>query len=329
MKTANRKSRMESRESRVEGPARSSARLGHSSFIIRHLREGFTLIELLTVIAIIGILAALLAPVIKNFSKPDANVAATRQLLDDCARARALAMSERSTVYMFFVPTNFWNDPFKIDSAGSSGWTSVQVAPTPFITASMVATQLYGAQWNGYRIVSLRDVGDQPGKGYPKDLTGVKTLPAGSFIAPFKFTAPPYGGTPPPYPTNRPDLLIYGFLMTNTIPFPSSDIMTNANFVNRYNNPALHVHFVSLPYIAFNYLGQLTPGDGSVLPYDENIPLDYGSIAPPVNPTSKLPVQGLPSVVEDPPGNSTNISYNIIHVDRLTGRARLERQDQL
>jgi len=305
----------------------AEARDGHPSFVIRHLREGFTLIELLTVIAIIVILAALLAPVIKNFSKPDANVAATRQLLDDCARARALAMSERSTVFMFFVPTNFWSDPFKIDAVGQSGWASVQVAPTPFITASMTATQLYGAQWNGYKIVSLRDVGDQPGRGYPKDLTGVKTLPAGSFIAPFKFTAPLSGAVP--YPTNRPDLPIYGFPMTNTIPFPSSDIMTNVNFVNRLNNPALHVHFVTLPYIAFNYLGQLTVGDGSVLDHDENIPLDYGSIAFALNPTNKLPAQASPNVIEDPPGNSTNISYNVIHIDRLTGRARLERQDQL
>jgi prepilin-type N-terminal cleavage/methylation domain-containing protein len=303
---------------------------GHTSRVTRHLLAAFTLIELLTVIAIIGILAALLTPVVRGFSKPEANVAATRQMLDDCGRARALAMSERSTVYMFFVPTNFWTDPFKIDLAGANGWTSVQIAPTPFITASMAATQSYGAQWNGYKLVSLRDVGDQPGRSFPKDLTGIKTLPAGSFIAPFKFTAPIYGGSlPPPYPTNRPDLPIYGFLMTNSIPFPSSDIMTNANFVNRLNNPALHVHFVTLPYIAFNYLGQLTPGDGSVLDHDENIPLGYGNISAALSPVNKLPTQALPTATEEPPGNSTNISYNVIHIDRLTGRARLERQDQL
>jgi hypothetical protein len=37
----------------------------------------------------------------------------------------------------------------------------------------------------------------------------------------------------------------------------------------------------------------------------------------------------LPSVIESPPGNSTNSAYNVIHIDRITGRARLERQDQL
>ena len=30
--------------------------------------------------------------------------------------------------------------------------------------------------------------------------------------------------------------------------------------------------------------------------------------------------------MEIPPGNSTNSSYNIVHIDRLTGRAVLEFQ---
>jgi hypothetical protein len=57
--------------------------------------------------------------------------------------------------------------------------------------------------------------------------------------------------------------------------------------------------------------------------------LDYGSIAEFRNQTNKMFAQGLPSAIESPPGNSTNVSYNIIHIDRLTGRARLERQDVL
>ena len=297
MNTAWRNSRAESGEPRADRPSRSSACPRHSSFVIRHLQNGFTLIELLTVIAIIGILAALLAPVIKNFSKPDANVAATRQLLDDCARARALAMSQRSTVYMVFI-----------------------------------LTQAYGAQLNGYLLLSLRDVGDQPGRPIPKDLTSIKTLPAGSFIAPFKFTTVTYASKlAPPYPTNRPELPIYGFLRTNNIPFPTAMVLTNAGPppIPDYAGLFDSLGGLTLPYIAFNYLGQLTPGDGSVLPYDENIPLDYGTFAPALNPVTKLPMQAIPTFSEEPPGNSTNISYNIIHIDRLTGRARLERQDQL
>jgi len=297
----------------------------HSSLVIGHFRRAFTLIELLTVIAIIGVLAALLAPVLKNFSKPDVTVAATRQMLDDVARARQLAISQRTTVFMVFVPTNFWTDPLK--KSGPNQWNAL---PTAIQTCTTV-TQLYSAQWNGYMMVSLRDVGDQPGARYPKDLVRVKTLPSGAFIAPFKFTAPLYASPVPPsnvpYPTNRTDLLIYGFPMTNAIPFPTSDALTNSTFANLVrNNPN---HYVTVPYIAFNYLGQLTPGDGSVLPYDENIPLGYGSIAPSLDPGTKSPIQGLPSVIEMPAGNSTNTAYNVIHIDRTTGRARLERQDSL
>jgi prepilin-type N-terminal cleavage/methylation domain-containing protein len=305
-------------ESGRAGPARASAGSHHSSLITRHSLLAFTLIELLTVIAIIGILAALLAPVLKNFSKSDVTLAATRQMLDDCARARQMAISQRSTVYMVFIPTNFWAN------ANATAWGQLPLQ----IRTSTVVTQLYAAQWNGYMMVSTRDIGDQPGRSYPRDLVRVKTLPDGAFIAPFKFTAPTYvSNLPAPYPTNRPDLQIFGFLQTNTIPFPTADVETNALFMNNLNIG--NAHFVTVPYVAFNYLGQLTTGDGSVLPYDENIPLAYGSIVPPYSPSSKIPIQGLPTATETPPGNSTNISFNVIHIDRLTGRARLEQQDVL
>lgn len=303
---------------------------GHLPCVTRHNSGAFTLIELLTVIAIIGVLAALLAPAFKVFSKPEANVAATRQLLDDCSRARALAISERSTVYMVFVPTNFWANwggpPSTTPLVNNAArWGNLP----PSIRNSMIATQAFGAQLNGYFMISLRDVGDQPGRPVPRDLTSFKTLPQGSFIAPYKFTAPPYPSAVP-YPTNRPELPIYGFLRTNNIPFPTATALTNAGAPNPdYLGTFQSLGGLTLPYIAFNYLGQLTPGDGSVLQYDENIPIDYGTFGPALNPVNKLPIQAIPSFSEEPPGNSTNISYNLIHIDRLTGRARLERQDAL
>jgi hypothetical protein len=60
---------------------------------------------------------------------------------------------------------------------------------------------------------------------------------------------------------------------------------------------------------------------------DEFIPLAHGSVLYPRNPETKTPTFGPVSALESPPGNSTNISYNVIHVDWLTGRARLERQE--
>jgi prepilin-type N-terminal cleavage/methylation domain-containing protein len=311
-------------------PVRKRAVLCHSSFVIRHFREAFTLIELLTVIAIIGILAALLAPVFRSFAKPDATVSATRQMLDDVARARALAIADRSTVYMVFIPTNFWagwGGAPEGAVANAPRWNQVPVA----IKNSMVTTQAYGAQMNGYFILSLRDVGDQPGQPMPKDLMSIKTLPQGSFIAPYKFTTTVYGDPAgAPYPLNRPDLPIYGFQRTKIIPFPTATVLTNAGGPNPdYLSSFQSLGGLTLPYIAFNYLGQLTPGDGSVLPYDENIPLAYGTFGPALDPVSKLPIQASPIFSEEPPGNSTNISYNLIHIDRLTGRARVERQDAL
>ena len=322
MKTECRVSSVKPSERSFGAPESQTARMSRSPDT-HHFHRAFTLIELLTVIAIIGVLAALLAPVLKNFSKPDVTVAATRQMLDAFSRARQLAIVNRSTVYMVFIPTNFYAGP-----VNTTPWASLPLANRQ----STVVTQLYDAQWNGYMMVSLRDIGDQPGRTFPKDLVRVKTLPAGAFIPQFKFDAPIYAPPPAPisnvpFPTNRPDLLIYGFLKTNIIPFPSADVETNALFMN--NLTIGNAHFPTVPYVAFNYLGQLTSGDGNVLPYDENIPLAYGSIVEPINPTNKAPVAGIPDAIESPVGNSTNISYNVIHIDRLTGRARLERQDQL
>jgi prepilin-type N-terminal cleavage/methylation domain-containing protein len=290
-------------------------------------RAAFTLIELLTVMAVVGILATLLGAMIIHFAKPDRSIAANRQMLDDCARARQLAISQRTTVYMVFIPANFWNDSMNPGGLSPLAWG--QLGPFNFpgdaVRTSMTVTQMYAAQWNGYMMVSLRSVGDQPGQPVPKDLVSVKTLPQNSFIAPFKFTAPAFGSlTSPTYPANRPDLPIYGFLKTNMIPFPTADVLENPGYAAAFQLNG----GIWMPYIAFNYLGQLVRGDGTLLPYDENIPLSYGSIVH-AHDAKKNPIQGLPNATEAPPGSSTSISYNVIHIDRLTGRARLERQEVL
>jgi prepilin-type N-terminal cleavage/methylation domain-containing protein len=285
--------------------------------------RAFTLIELLTVLAIVGILAALVAPVIIHLAKPDVTEAATRQMLDDCARARQLAISQRSTVYMVFIPTNFWGSPINLNT---TPWSKL---PAPVKTSTIV-TQMYGAQLTGYEMVGLRSVGDQPGNPRARDLLKVKTLPNGAFISPIKFTWPTYYFAP-----NNPFVIqsnypMWGFLTTNIIPFPTVDVLTNAgapnpNYLGTFNSAG----GLTLPYIAFNYLGQLTPGDGSVLPYDEYIPLAYGKVLQSRDANSKAYTQGVPSTTEVAAGGSTNISYNLIHIDRITGRARIERQNAL
>jgi len=261
-------------------------------------RRAFTLIELLVVIAIIGLLVGLAVPVLNNF-KPNYTASLTQQLLTDIARARQLAISQRTTVYMVFVPTNFWQDP-----AFTSNPNFTLADRTEF-------TNLFDKQTIGYNFVSLRSLGDQPGRPSVRYLSSWKALPSGGFIHPAKFQV---------YQPNRPifsmvtngsqlAFRVYGFTETNTIPFP----------LENTQRASPRTPYVTLPYIAFDYMGRLASG------HDEVIPLSRGSIVFARDPNKK-PRVGLPSFTELPTGNTTN-AYNVVYIDWLTGRARALQQE--
>jgi len=244
------------------------------------------------VIVIIGALAALVAPTVSNFRKGDTMVSASRQMLDAAASARQLAISQRTTVYLVFVPPDFWGG----DAEGYS-------RRLPNVEDRMAATNLAAMQLTGYNFLTLRSVGDQPGQNSPRYLSQWRTLPDGTFIVPQKFEPPgPRPALTVDDPVSGSSYQVYGF-GTNALPFPRADGPT----------------FI-LPCVAFNYLGQLTSGR------DEFIPLAQGSVAYSKDPDTRALRLGPVSALETPPGNSTN-SYNLVHIDWLTGRARLEKQE--
>ena len=267
--------------------------------VTRHLslvtRRAFSLIELLVVIAIMGIMASLAVPALKNFGRADAMIAADQQMLNDVARARQLAISQRTTVYMVFVPTNFWG------------------RMTPAQSALLATTNLCDKQLTGYTFAAYGGLGDQPGQHQWHFLASWQSLPDGTFIAPWKFyqTTTPFTFKDPISPGKI--FSINTFDYTNGIPFPTETNLPPTG-------SALY-----LPYIAFNYLGQLVSSgnDNDFTGNGQDIPLARGIVAPAADPATKGFLLNTATVAENPPGNSTN-TYNVIHIDPLTGRATLQ-----
>lgn len=259
-------------------------------------RVGFTLIELLVVIAVIGILAAIGVPALKGMSGSNDISAATRQLLDDLAYARAKAINERTTVYMVFVSDAILQQPLSIAD-------KKEIA------------RHANLQFTSYALFSGRTLGDQPGPGTRRYITDWKTMPEGTFILTNKFNvnllAEPKRSELPLFTRPLPHA-IGGANFPEPFPFPTADSKIQ----------------VPLPYIAFDYQGRLYQKG---LPTGEDVflPIVKGSIVYPQEDKDKLLAGSMEpaEVIETPKGNATNNPS--IRIDWLTGRARMVRPEIL
>ena len=237
----------------------------------------FTLIELLVVISIIGILAAISLPSIKEFGQTNAMSAANRQLLDDLASSRVRAIVNRTTIYVVFVPPTIETFFSKLNGKDLER-----------------ATNLLSGQLTSYALFARHNVGDQPGKDFPRYLTSWKHLPEGVFIAQPEFDK----------------------LATNIW-----NQITDEHFRpfawGQFPFPTAASPLFDLPYIAFDAQGRVRGQR------DEVIALTRGSIFYARDQKGRL-IPGKADVLETPPNNSIQNS-NHVHIDWLTGRAKVER----
>jgi prepilin-type N-terminal cleavage/methylation domain-containing protein len=252
-------------------------------------QRAFTLLELLVVIAVIGILAGIGIPALKGMGASNDISAATRQLLDDLAYARAKAMNERTTVYVVFVSDSILQQPLNN------------------LAEKQEIARYANLQFTSYALFAGRSLGDQPGAGTQRYITDWRTMPEGTFILTNKFNA-----TLTAEPKRSQQTLFTRPFLHAPFPFPEASSKT----------------LIPMPYIAFDYQGRLLQ-KGLPTGEDVILPIVKGSIVYPQEDKDKLKAGSMEfaEVIETPKGNATNNPS--IHIDWLTGRARMVRPEKV
>ncbi len=252
----------------------------------------FTLLELLTVIAIIGILAALTLPTINTFRQNPLG-SASRQMLDDLSYARRRAIADHTAVYVVFIPPASY-----LPDALKTGLRTID------------QQRLLRGQYVSYALYEKRQIGEQPGRSTPHYITSWRTLPRGTAIASQKF------GTSAQSPVR--------VLPNAETPFDyytfDYDPKSNPQI---YYNPEDGSPAAPFPQIAFNYNGGLLSSPSPA--GKEVIPLTRAGVAVPKNADGSLKWAAA-SFAENPASGWSN-TYNHIVIDGPTGRARVEKQE--
>jgi len=164
--------------------------------------NAFTLLELMIVVVIIGTLAAISLPAMKDMGKANRMNAAINQLLDDITLARQRAINGQTVVHVVFVPPNV--NYFTFNTADARDLE--------------LGRQLLDGGYTRYALFAERTVGDQPGRPQFRYLTDWRSLPDGVIIATDQFLDPntwnPNSGLPRPFRRIK-------------IPFPTSNGISN------------------------------------------------------------------------------------------------------
>jgi prepilin-type N-terminal cleavage/methylation domain-containing protein len=274
-----------------------SARSGLAPRAARRVVVAFTLLEMLVVVAIIGMLAAVSVPAIRALTQTNTVAAGHRQLLDDLAYARQLAVSGRRVVYLVLVPPTMRGQADTIRSADPNLYP-----PRVKDRALRQLTNLVDGQYTAYALFTRRTVGDQPGRDHPMYLTDWRRLPDG---------------------------IVFD---TNVFVDLGNLWLTVANRTNAAHRPLPYAWFpfptedspeMRLPYVAFNPQGRMYyEGGAEPVLAGESIPLLRGSVFYPKDNLDRYDLRSPPDLALAQRGDTNRME---VRVDWLTGRARVYR----